>query len=189
MQNNYQAGYSLLTTLVSSTIGMLLCGTAVHFMYLTINTYNKIQQKFVVQHTSLMARQLLGTDLLTTNSSVSCCKVGLELCSHLITPAIQALIEQGKIKPWSDLLILQTTNSSIIYYLRKSTLQDRASRGHTPRFALYRDDIEHNAIAIAEELQNFEVQIATTTAREQQVSIAMRFINNKVTKFTCILPQ
>jgi hypothetical protein len=183
MYINYQAGYSLLATLVSSTIGMIACATALHFLYFTVNTYNKVQQKFVAQQNRLMARQLLGSDLLIPNSLATVCKARVDDCKQL-TPSIQGLIEQRQIKPLSDVLVLQTQQDRIVYYLRKSNLKQQPAN-----YALYRDDIIHNAVAIAENLQNFKVQIASTLAGQQQLGIELTFINNRQMRFTCILQQ
>lgn len=182
---HYEAGYSLLATLLSSAIGMLLCGTAIHFLCITINTYNKVQQKFASQHARLMARHILGADLITAAKEVRSCTVGIDICSHLITPSIQDLILQKKIKTLSDLLILQTNDGTIIYYLRRSILSKPAPNS----FALYRDDITNNAIAIAEDLQNFKVQITNFAPEKSKISIEMQFVNNIGIEFSCILRQ
>lgn len=185
MRHNYQDGYSLLSILICNTIGMLLCGTALHFLYLTINTYNKIQKKFTTQNAYLMARHILGVDLITEAKSVNTCIAYRDMCSHLVTPSIQDLISQHKIKEMSDLLIIQTKNDKIIYYLRKSTLRNVT----TTSYALYRDDIVHNSIAIAEDVQNFKVNVGNHTPQQRKVRIYLEFNNNKGTEFSCILPQ
>ena len=175
------AGFTLFSTIISSTLTMLSLSIALHSLFLTINTYNKIQTKFVIQHAILAARQMLATDIYDS-INITYCNTNLNTCKNLPSTILD-LIARKQIKPNSDILILQdkSKRNTLLYYLRKSVLS-------TSHYALYRDEIVHNSIAIAENIEDFKIKIINLDGFKT-ITIDLNFINNHKMDFTCKLSQ
>lgn len=175
-----------MATLVSTAIGLITCSCAIQFFHMVIKNNNKIQLNFSHQNTRLMVRHFIGQDLYTITKSIHTCKVGSEICNHLITTSINNLILQQQIKPTSSLLILHTSSDDIVYYLRRSTLNTQLKQNN---YALYRDDIAHNALALAENVQNLSVQVINIDQYNYKTIVTILFTNSKTVEIECTMPH
>lgn len=175
------AGFTLFSTIISSTLTMLSLSIALHSLFLTINTYNKIQKKFAIQQASLVARQMLATDIYDS-ININYCNANLNTCKNLPSTILD-LITRKQIKPNSDILILQDNakRNTLLYYLRKSVLS-------TSHYALYRDEIVHNSVALAEDIEDFKIN-AMSLDSFKIISVGLNFINNHKMDFACKLSQ
>ncbi len=140
-------GYSLISMLISTTVGLILCACALHFLYLVTNAYVKIQQIFTIQHAQLITRHYIKQDLHANPISVAKCTPQLEYCSNRLPLDL--------IKPYADILIIQNAQGYVYYYLRQSAIPGKNST----HFTLYRDDIASDAVALVEDVKNLTITI------------------------------
>ena len=72
--------------------------------------------------------------------------------------------------------LILSGEQEIIYSLRNSAI---LSAKQQKNLALYRDDSQHNAVAIIEGLSDFQVQIANIADKNQIVVVTLFFKNSK----------
>ncbi len=160
------SGYTLLESLIAALLSLVICSCTLHYTSILLQTYVKLSQKFKLQHSKLVARHYIRYDLQHFALSVDFCSTQNGACDRLGARSIQQQIASKQIKPLSDLLIIHGIAGDIVYYMRKSVVP---SADKVPTYALYRDDIVHNAQALVEDLDNFTVEIRDLDLKTYEV--------------------
>ncbi len=146
---------TILEALISTTIGIILCGCALHYMLMITKIYYQMQLQCQLQTAKLIARHYIGTDLAAMIIPPFSCQVGSKNCA-----ATMPQINMRHLKPLTDVLVLKTTQENVVYYLRKSAIhQDN----NNICYALYRDNIKQNAVALVENISDLQIQLRPAT--------------------------
>jgi hypothetical protein len=136
-------GHTLISLLISLSMGMIIISCVLHYLFIVLATYHKLQLKFDRQNAQLIARHYLATDLHSTEHVVIC-KPHIPECAKFF---------QRNFKADTNILILNQAQD-LSYSLRRSAIP---SAQHKNSYALYRDDTQHNAVALIEDLVNFRI--------------------------------
>ncbi len=163
-------------------LGIILTSCALNYMFIVIKIFYKLQHQFTQQNARLIARHFIAMDLCINSNSVSICKAGDKHCSILLPTAINSLISQKSIKPESDIFILNSDQKNILYYIRKSAVPQNHGK-----YALYRDDVVHNAVALVENIQDLQVNINNLDLNSVRVTTRVIFDYGKNTEVSCII--
>ena len=170
---------TILEPLISTTIGVILCGWALHYMLMITKVYYQMHRQFQLQNAKLIARYYISKDLAAMTIPPTSCQVGSKDCATTIQQ-----INTRHLKPLSDVLLLKTTSENVVYYLRKSAIQQC---NHNICYALYRDNIQQNAVALVENISDLQIQmrpeihpryvaeIKLTFAQHDELRIIWRF--------------
>lgn len=178
--------YILVESLLATILGVIICIGAIHYMFMLLKTYATVQQKFKIQHAKLIARHYIRADLQQFAAGASICNAQQAQCDHLVSPSIQQQIRTKHIKPLSALLVIHSASGDIVYYVRKSVLP---TQGNLPKYALYRDDIVHNALALVEEIDNLTVEIRNINLTTYEVTANVFFKQSTPLAIKCLLAK
>ncbi len=162
--------------------GMILLGSVSILMQVT-KQYILAQQKFGLQQNMLISRYYLRNDISGAFSAIVCAEA-IDDCDTYLTTSILRLKDRHSIKPQSDILILQHENSYIIYYLRKSIVP-----GNKTNYALYRDDGQHNAAALVENILDFTANIHQVEPHLYNITAILVFEAHRVMEIECTINQ
>lgn len=173
-------GSILINLLISVTLGTILCGCVIHFVFLNLQLFYKLHTKFHSQQERLIARHYIAKDVCNSKSHLMVCPLDLE-CLALWPQAIIDLVKQKQIKPESNLLLITNSNNYIAYYLRKSVLYTAT----TVKYALYRDDIIHNAQALVENVDALQVQLTQLDKFTLSIKARIVFSNSSDIGMQC----
>lgn len=188
-----QMGFTLIETLVSAVIGVMLCILCLHLLFSIMPTYYKIQHKFKVINRKLVASHYIRRDILDSQG-IATCSAKDEDCSHLVSNDILSLISNGSIKPHTNVLVIYNLYGKIVYYLRKSAIPNtsvefrtKSNTSTTQHYALYKDDIIHNAQALIEEIVDFQVQFIAVDTATYKILIKLVFTDAPTLEIICVL--
>lgn len=140
-----QSGTTLFSVLISTTIGIILLACGLAYL-LNISKYaNKIQHKIDYINSILITKYYIKTDIHNTS------QIAIIKSAHGF-----------------DSLVLDDAT----YTLRESIIP---KTNHLHSYSLYRDDRQHQAIAIAEGIQNIQIKTQTVSAQHKAVFIFLEF--------------
>jgi len=176
--NYYQQGFSFIGVIVTLALNMLILSAILHFLFTFTKTYNNLQRKLDYQNSLLIAYHYLAIDLRNSGynykPAASSCKAIVGSCLGLVPKSIESLIKTQDIQPNSDILILNSSTQQIAYYLRKSIA---TKENHWHSYTLYRDDFNHNSVALAEGFINFQVKFKKVNPPRTVVQVNLEFKN------------
>lgn len=173
-------GSILINLLISVTLGGIICGCVIHFVFLNLQLLYKLHEKFHNQQERLIARHYIAKDVCNKNNYLMVCSVNLE-CLSLWPQSIADLVKQKQIKPESNLLLIKSNSNIIVYYVRKSVLYTI----NNPKYALYRDDIIHKAQALVENVDALQVQITQFDTSTVSINARVIFSNSSGIGMQC----
>lgn len=179
----YISGYTLISSLICSVLGILILGSIIHFLYFYVSQTEKLYFKMQVQQEKLIAQHYLindirnaGFNINTTKNTLNLihCKANEAECKKHVNNSVITRIHSADIKPLSDILILhsvvdrlewqhnqevpelQIYSNTVMYYIRQSIIPgDKFKHSYT----LYRDDTQHAATALIENITNLRINI------------------------------
>ncbi len=125
---------SLLGIIINAAISTLLCACATQQMLSVLKACYQAHKLISVQQTKAIARYYLISEGSTADRAVRPCKYSGYECI-------------------GEALILNRFGTQIAYYLRESVLSDKAQ----VKYALYRDDLTHNAQALVEHVLTWQL--------------------------------
>lgn len=168
--------FSLVEMAVTNTIALIICATSITYLLTFAKVYNKIQQRMSHQSAKLIIRHYIKQDLQSANKviigNIDAISMGNDL-----TVSISKLLQKGSLQKDSDILVIYS-ETNIIYYVRKSILP---TVNNKPKYAIYRDNIIHNAQAIIEDIVYLKVHIVD----KDSILVIIKFTNLEVMKILC----
>lgn len=171
--------YSLIEIMISTSISLIIFAATLHYLHITIKSYNKLQHKIDYQNAQLIAYYYLSLDIRNSGYNFKpaaiACKPIKNACLGLIPSALINLIDTKSIPFDSDILILNSAQQNVVYYVKPSVIP---KQDHMHSYALYRDDFIHNSTALIEGIIKFDVKIDNFRSGQSKVQIKIDFKNN-----------
>lgn len=168
--------FSLVEMTVTNTIALIICATSITYLLTFAKVYNKIQQRISYQSAKLITRYYIKQDIQSANK-VIIGNIDAISMENYLTVSISKLLQKGSLQKDSDVLVIYSENN-IIYYVRKSIL---SSVNNKPKYAIYRDNIIHNAQAIVEDILYLKAHIVD----KDTILVIIKFANLEVMKISC----